>query len=196
MDELYQMGQEFLRRGDKAVALLVFDMQVSTLLDQEILDSAEYEFFEVFERYFHLLFSLMSHDLPLANHQWRRVFGIKGLADNHYLVQEGTFLFKKFASNRFTFIELNLYLKERLGSLLRRRVLAEEYFCRTSGIFVLPCPFFTVDGHCPHEPCPDEHLPKSSLNAAQYNTKVDDYLQQIRILGLAYSTLPQGRNAR
>ena len=190
------MGQEFLRRGDKAVALLVFDMQVSTLLDREILNSAEHKFFEVFERYFRLLFSLVSRDLPLANHQWRRVFGIKGLADNHYSVQEGTFLFKKFASNRFTFIELNLCLKEKLGALLRRRVHAEEYFCRTSGIFMLPCPFFIVDGHCPHRPCPDEHLPKSSLNAAQYNTKVNDYLQQICILELVHSALPQDRNAR
>jgi len=191
------MGQEFLRQGDQAVALLVFDMQVSTLLDREVLYSTESNtFFEDFERYFRLLSSLVSCGLPLISHQWRRVLGIKGLADNYYLVQEGTFLFKKFASNRFTFVELNLRLKEKLGALLYSKVLTEENLCRTSGIFVLPCLFFTVDGHCPDRPCPDEHLPKSLLNAAQYNMKVDVHLQQIRILGLVYSALPQDRNAR
>ena len=191
------MGQEFLRRGDEAVALLVFDMQVSTLLDREVLHSAESNtFFEDFERYFRLLSSLVSHGLPVVSHQWRRVLGIKGLADNYYSFQEGAFLFKKFTSNRFTFVELNVRLKEKLGALLRCRALAQENLCCISRIFVLPCLFFTVDGHCPDRPCPDEHLPKSLLNAAQYNMRVDVHLQQIRILGLVYSALPQDRNAR
>ncbi|KAL4069230.1 hypothetical protein J3A83DRAFT_4413033 [Scleroderma citrinum] len=200
-DKPYQIGQEFLRRGDEAIALLVFDMRVSTLLVQGSLSRSSAEltaFFEDFERYVHLLTSLMSRDLPLANNQWRRVFAINKLPGHCYSVQEGTFLFKKFASNRFTLAELNLRLKEELGAHLRRKVLAEQELCYRSQIFALPCLSFAVDGHCHDELCLDEHLSQSSLNAAQYNVKVDAHLQQIRILDIMYSapSQKQGWNTR
>ncbi|KAL4065819.1 hypothetical protein V8B97DRAFT_1114496 [Scleroderma yunnanense] len=196
-DEVYQIGQEFLSRGNEAIALFVFDMRVSMLLDLESLCSAELTtFFEGFERYARLLVSLMPCNLPLANHQWRRVFAINELLGHRYSLQERTFLFKKFASNRYTLAELNLRLKEELGARLRNSLLTEQNLCRMSRIFALPCLFFAVDDHCHNKLCPDIHLSKSSLDSVQYNTKVDVHLKQIRILDFMYSVLPQekGRN--
>ncbi|KAL4069231.1 hypothetical protein J3A83DRAFT_4536273 [Scleroderma citrinum] len=195
-DESYQIGHEFLRRGDEAIALLVFDMRISTLLDQGTLSRSSAEltaFFNDFGIYARLLTSLMSRNLPLSDDQrWRRVFAINELPGQRYSVYEGTFLFKKFASNHFTLAELNLRWKEKLGAHLRRNVLVEQELCRISRIFALPCLFFAIDDHCPDRlSCSDEHLSKSSLSAVQYNMKVNVHLQQIRILDFMYSALPQ-----
>ncbi|KAL4065822.1 hypothetical protein V8B97DRAFT_1919570 [Scleroderma yunnanense] len=180
-DESYQIGHEFLRRGDEAIALLVFDMRISTLLDQGTLSRSSAEltaFFNDFGIYARLLTSLMSRNLPLSDDQrWRRVFAINELPGQRYSVYEGTFLFKKFASNHFTLAELNLRWKEKLGAHLRRNVLVEQELCHD---------------HCPDRlSCSDEHLSKSSLSAVQYNMKVNVHLQQIRILDFMYSALPQ-----
>ncbi|KIM51667.1 hypothetical protein SCLCIDRAFT_33255 [Scleroderma citrinum Foug A] len=184
--ELYQIGQEFLGRGDEALALLVFDMRVSKLYDPEASHST---FLEHFENYVRLLASLVPRDLPLDNHLWRRVFAISELPGHRYSVQEGTFLFKKFTSNRFTSAELNHHWKDQMNAKLRQIVLDERNFCYIH--FGPSCIFFAVDNRCHDKDCPDDNLSKSSLNAANYNTRINVHFQLIRVLSLMYSALPQ-----
>ena len=193
--ELFQIGQDFLRQGDGIIALLIFDLvfdvPVSNFYDPGTSSFAEVTtFLEHFETYVRLLASFVSRDLPLANHLWRRVFSINELPGHHYSVQEGSFLFKKFTSNRFTSAELNSWCKEQLSARFRHRVFSERDFCLVSRIFALPCLYFAVDGHC-YKSCADTPLSKSMPTAADYNMKINLYLQQIRILNSMYSALPQ-----
>lgn len=147
-------------------------------------------FLEHFEKYVRLLVPLMSRDLPLADNLWRRVFAIKEFPCHRYSVQKGSFLFKKSTSNLFTSAELNKWWKERLNTYFRHKVSSEKDFCLASQRFMLPCLYFGVDGHC-YESCSDTRLSKSMPTTADYNMKINLFLQQIRILNLTYSALPQ-----
>ena len=189
--ELFHIGQEFLRQGHEAIALLVFEIPVSKFYHPGILSFAEVAtFLQRFEKYVRLLAPLMSRDLPLADNLWRRVFAINELPCHRYSVQEGSFLFKKFTSNRFTSAELNSWWKKQLNTYFRHKVLSEKDFCLASQRFMLPCLYFGVDGHC-YKSCSGTRLSKTMTTAADYNMKINLFFQQIRILNLTYSALPQ-----
>ncbi|KAG6331189.1 hypothetical protein ID866_7900 [Astraeus odoratus] len=84
-NEIYQLGCQFLRRGDDFLALAALDRAFSQfpVLNSANLDEMD-DYLEQFGTYIHLLISVISDGDPLANRGARRVFGVIELPDHYY----------------------------------------------------------------------------------------------------------------
>ncbi|KAI6096327.1 hypothetical protein EDD16DRAFT_1879027 [Pisolithus croceorrhizus] len=192
-EEVYQLGEEFSNRGEEAMALMAFDVLSSQLAALCSADAAEFDnFLRRFERYIHLLNSVVSDEIPLraTDPKVMKVFGIVPSSDHNYSVIAGTFLHRRFEQNRYLPTEINGLLKAQLQAHLRNKFSEENDAFRISQAFSPQCPYSIMHGlHYDGQQCNQQHEQRLHLNAASYNMKINIHLQQIRILDFMSSVM-------
>ncbi|KAI5991957.1 hypothetical protein EDD15DRAFT_2368732 [Pisolithus albus] len=192
-EEVYQLGEEFCNRGAEAMALMAFNVLSSQLAALHSADAAAFDnFLRRFERYVHLLISIVSDEIPLraTDPKVMKVFGIVSSPHHSYSVIPETFLHRELKQNRYLPTEINNLLKDQLQAHLRKKFLEEIDAPRISRAFSIHCPYSIMhDRHCGRQQCNQQHERALYPNGASYNMIINVHLQQIRISDLSFSVV-------
>ncbi|KAF8838026.1 hypothetical protein BDN67DRAFT_972122 [Paxillus ammoniavirescens] len=205
---LEKLATSFQEKGDDTAALWSLDHFFARL---PILRSATLQELTVFlGRYYayaRLLFVTVSHNDPIGDHSIRKLMGITEVSKDEFTIHPGAFLSRQPASttndapasesqSSFSRQTLTRLLRDRMRDHLQAKVDAENKHCCEATVFSQCLSYImTRNNLCNYVGCPQEHVPMTALDQAQYNARVGAHLQQMRILQLMYSAAPHMRRS-
>ncbi|PCH33049.1 hypothetical protein WOLCODRAFT_159800 [Wolfiporia cocos MD-104 SS10] len=152
--------------------------------------------------YFHLYVQLMqkltAQAHPCQNERTRRIFAIKALSADRFLLYKGTILYVRSVKHRVPNErtdegavvlegELEKLLKHELRDRLRHRVQRENETCKNIQALDI-CLAKAVTGHCAQgDSCTQDHIDADSYQSDAYNIRIRVILQQMLIYNTVYA---------
>lgn len=201
-----ELGYAFLKRQEKAQALLCFDhyfLKFPAFLDisNDVLAGLLEDFLTYSQ-----LFRDVIHTLDLSNEQHQRVFNFAPTSiENAYRLRTETWTIRQAMERKAMILDtdeegivvsasdLLHALKASLWSRLERRMCDENEVCQRKAKQFTPCVLFIMNTECRHIACQRQHIQYTDLTQQWFNSQLRIHFLQILIFQVFHS-IPSAKN--